>query len=175
MRVVTVPPPHDAKSYYADETKIPRCTLLDEPSAPHPWLDMLMHHALLRLYLLADGATASLEYRPEHKARGDAGPKAHPSMIPTSSAAWDIDKLWSGFSRATTHRVRLRLILEAQELGRRVAHAPDRSFRRDTIEWRERIANDPRSDRQVATVFGISHQTVGRIRKRYQSREDVAA
>lgn len=165
LRVEQVPPPADAKSYYADETRIARCALLDHPTPPHPWLDALMHDALLRLYLQADGKTASLAYRGEGKARGDTGGSLHPSRIPGSSAARDIDALWRGFSSARTHRARLRLILEAQETVLRVAHAPDRSRVRDTVEWRERIATDPRSCRVVARVFGVSASTVGNIKR----------
>ncbi|MGH8525109.1 MAG: hypothetical protein ACREXY_13125, partial [Gammaproteobacteria bacterium] len=92
----------------ADCIKLPRQWTLDHPLPPHPFLDALMSDALTRLYLLADGGTASWELRPEHKARGDTGERPHPSKLPHSSGARDWSRLHWEFEHARTHRVRLR-------------------------------------------------------------------
>lgn len=42
---------------------------------------------------------------------------------------------------------------------------------RGTIEWKQAIANDERGSRAVATLYGISHQTVCDYRKEYGEKD----
>lgn len=156
----------------SDEIKLPRQALLDRPTPPNLFLDILMSDALTRLYLVADGGTASWERRPEKTARGDSGAKAHPSSIPSSSGARDWEKLRREFDLARTHRARLRLILEAQYAAVALAYAPDRSMVRGTREWEMSVAADPRSNRALARVYSSSHMTIQRIKKRHRPKDD---
>lgn len=149
----------------ADEVKIPRCHLLDTPTPPHPILDALMHSALLRIMLTADGATPATEPRMERTPRGDSGTALHPSRIPHSALAREVDALWIPYVHAGTHRKRLALIREAQGRSDALLYAPDRSKVRNTKEWREAISADPRPCRVVAQVYGVHYSTVSRIKK----------
>lgn len=133
--------------------------VLDYPCEAHPILNLLMGEALTRILLTADGATMALQ-----AVRVRSG-KTAGHRAPVSVLSGDVDALRDRYERAGTNRRRLGVIRDAQEAARKLAYAPDRSMVRNTREWREKIAADPRSFRVVAQVFGVSHMTVSRIKK----------
>lgn len=56
----------------------------------------------------------------------------------------------------------------ALDAWRKTPRVPGRDPDHGTLQWKVRVANDPRSSRQVATTYGISHVTVLRLRKQYE-------
>ena len=139
-----------------------RDPVLDTPSEPNPLLTALMHHALLGIYLRSDGGTT--RYEVAGKGRGKPNGS---STAPTSGLAYEIGELERDFTRARTHRIRLRVIKEAQAIGRRLAQAPHPSRIKGTKEWRRRLANDPRPRRAVAADFGVSSKTITAAKKEF--------
>lgn len=135
--------------------------LLDAPSDPNPLLDALMHNALLGIYLRADGGTAKFDQA--GKGRGKPGGS---SRAPVSGLWADLEALERAYRQSRTHRHRLLVIREAQQLV--VAHSKtDPSQVRNTPEWRLRIARDPRPRRQIAKDYCVSSKTITAIRKEY--------
>lgn len=129
---------------------------LDESSEPHPWLDALMHDALLGIYLRSDGGTASLRERVTSSATANA---------PRSGLWQDIDEIERDYKRSRTHRQRLHVIKRAQEVGVALARPADRAKRKGTPEWKAAICADPRSSRDCAKDYGVHYSTITRIRK----------
>lgn len=134
-----------------------RYPLLDQPSEPHPILDMLMDEALLRILLTSDGKAQALTERVKSSHAG--------TMAPTSDLAGVLDMLSGRFLKCKTHRARLLVIKDAQMTADRLCYAPDRSKVRNTPEWREAIASDPRPVRVLATVYDVGKSTIARIKK----------
>ena len=147
----------------ADTVKIPRCQLLDRPSGSREILNILIADAVTRLYLVADGSTATITHD-RVSGGGDQRTKA-----PTGGE-WYHDILTS-YYRCRTHRQRLAVILEAQEAHRRLTHsqARDPSLTPKSEEWKQRIAADPRPGKVLADVYGISLSSVRRIQAQYRS------
>lgn len=137
---------------------VARSHLLDRPSDPHPILTILMGNALHSILLTADGRTQSIRHDIVSGSRNTTNE-------PTSDLAAILDDLEHHFTRAQTHRRRLMLIKEAQELSARLRYAPDRSKVRNTPEWKQAIINDPRSCRVLESVYGVSYSTISRIKK----------
>lgn len=137
----------------------PRNRLLDWPSDPHPILDWLMSHALWLLYCSGDAPT--MRYDPDPR-RGES------DHILSSGVLRDIEEFRDRYARCWNHRQRFEVIGATQReaanmLGR---ISPDRSHVKGTAEWRDAIVNDPRSSREVAIRFGISHMTVVRMKRK---------
>lgn len=145
----------------ADCVKIPRCHLLDAPSEPHPFLDVLMRDELLGMHLLSGGRAANLAYSPEKRTKGERSSGA----APTSTLARDIDELSYLYARCRTHRERLWIIYFAQRKRRSTLAGPAREKVNGTAEWREAIAAAAGSCRMVARLYGCSPDTVSRIRR----------
>ena len=106
--------------------------------------------------LVSDGAVAALKVRITG---------THDAQAPTSDLAAIIDSLEERYEGCKTHRKRLLIIKEAQDTADRLRHAPNRSMVNGTKEWREAIAQDSRSCRVLAGVYGVSHMTISRIKK----------
>jgi hypothetical protein len=155
--------PHELRIEFsdADPNRRQRNPLLDNPSDPHPYINALMDLALLRLMVVANGATQA--WGPDAGMR--RGVKTSGSVILTDPDAWTIDQLaWDYYYGATTHRGRLRVLKQAQDMAKE-ASASDPGLRRGTREWRQRIIEDPRSSRVCERIYGVSHMTIARIRK----------
>lgn len=147
---------HEVRDWYGSPDA-PRRRLLDKPSKPHPILSLLMDEALRRIMLTSDGAIMALRERV-------TGSYAD-TRTPTSDLAAMIDSLGERFCKCKTHRARFLVIKEAQAIAARLRYAPDRSVVRNTSEWREKVAQDPRPCRIAAEVYGVSFGTVRRIKK----------
>ncbi len=134
-----------------------RTHLLDKPSSPHPILNQLMDEALTRILLVSDGAVMALKERTTGSKVG--------TIEPTSWLASVVHELDTRYEKCKTHRARLVVVKDAQDVADKLRYAPDRSKVRGTAEWREVIATDPRSTRVLAAVWGVSHMTIARIKK----------
>lgn len=146
-----------------------RRPLLDRPSERHPILDALMDEALRRMLLTSDGATVKLSARIRDGGGGG-------SSRPSSGLAGEIENLWEDYSRCRTHRQRLVVIRAAQEAVDRIMYArqADPRLVRGTLEWKQRIAADPRPRRIVAHYFGVSSKTITAARKQFAGVAQVA-
>lgn len=149
--------PESVRREELPEGYVERSRLLDKPSDAHPILSALMDETLLRIMLVSDGAVMALRER-------TTGSKAG-TMTPSSELATIVNELDQRFERCKTHRARLTVIKQAQSIGVRLRYAPDRSLIRDTEEWREAVAADSRSCRDLAEIWGVSHMTIARIKK----------
>lgn len=141
-----------------DRDKRKRDPLLDSPSERSPLLDSLMDRALLRIVMTADGATMTL------KADIIKGTSAEKGAAPRSSLAGELDRLGGDYNRAQTHRARLRVIKEAQDMASRLRYAP-RAEMRGTVEWKMAIASDDRKQADIAVAYGITQGRVSQICK----------
>lgn len=154
--------PHELRVLYSDSdpNRRQRDPLLDQPTEPHPLIDKVMEHTLNQLALTANGATGA--WGPDSAMR--KGSKSEASA-PTASDVWTVEQLaWDYWYGATTHRGRFRVILEAQQMVRRMRKA-DPSLIKGTEAWKARILEDPRSNRACADDYGVSFETIRRIRK----------
>lgn len=138
------------------DSRPPRDPVLDIPSEPHPWLNALMDHAILRLMLLANGAVMPLTERVT---------STRSAKAPGTYNGADVDRLAYKFQRAKTHRARLLLIKAAQDKATAFTYSPDREHIKGTVEWKQRIAADSRSTRVCERVYGVSRETIRRIKK----------
>jgi hypothetical protein len=159
---------------------VERRPLLDKPSEPRPIINALMDEALLRIMLVSDGAVSSYEPLEIVKERVDrtvpmqralaaaasynhAG-KTQGTRAPTSALLKTVERLGTDFTQSRTHRARFEVIKEAQTTAIRLKHAPWRAIRGDD-EWKQKVADDPRSCRVLAVVYGVGVTTVKRIKK----------
>lgn len=152
--------PHTWRVEYVDDLSRARgrSRLLDARSDPHWLTDLLMHEALRRLMLTSDGHAMPL--------REQVTSSRTQTTVPSSTVAAELDRLWDLYTGAWTHRKRLAAVKEAQDTVLRLQFAPDRSKVRGTQEWKDALASDPRPLRIVASVFGVSHQTVANYRRK---------
>lgn len=141
------------------DSRSPRDPVLDIPSEPHPWLNALMDHAILRLMLLANGAVMPLTERVT---------STRSAKAPGTYNGADVDRLAYKFQRAKTHRARLLLIKAAQDKATAFTHSPDRELIRGTREWKERIAADDRPYTVLQRVYGVSSKTVAATKKEFR-------
>lgn len=149
--------PETLRREYGPAPAIDRKPLLDKPSEDHPILTALMNEALTRILLVSDGGTAALKERITH---------SHATTrAPSSDLAVTLESLSVRFVRCKTHRRRLQIIRDAQRLATLLRYAPDRSAVHGTDEWRSTVANDDRSCRVLAEVYGVSRETVRRIKR----------
>lgn len=116
-----------------------------------------MDEALCRILLVSDGGVVPLDSR--------ISARRAESREPSSDLAAIVERLDGLFRACKTHRTRLLVIREAQAVADRLRYAPDRSLVRGTNEWREAIAQDPRSCRVVASTYCLSETTVRRIKR----------
>lgn len=142
------------------DSRPPRDPVLDIPSEPHPWLNALMDHAILRLMLLANGAVMPLTERVT---------STRSAKAPGTYNGADVDRLAYKFQRAKTHRERLLIIKAAQDKATVFTHSrsPDPSLVKGTREWRQRLAMDPRPRRVVALDYGASSKTITAAKKEF--------
>lgn len=136
---------------------VKRQPLLDKRSEPNPILSLLMDEALLQIVLTADGSAMALTERV-------SGAYAD-TKVPNSGLAAEIDELGGRFAGCKTHRQRLEVIKHAQATAIRLKWAPDRSLIRGTEEWKQVVAQDARSTRVLAEIWGVSHMTIARLKK----------
>jgi hypothetical protein len=149
----------------ADPNRRQRDPLLDNPSDPHPYLNAVMDLALMRLTLTANGATQA--WGPDAGMR--KGSKGE-SRAPTDFDTWTVDQLaWDYYYGASTHRGRLRVLKQAQELAHS-ATTSDPGLRKGTREWQERIAADERPYKVLQRVYGIGPNTVAKLKKEMRER-----
>lgn len=138
-----------------------RSPLLDDPSDPNPKLSALMHEKLLRIALTLDGRTARINQ--VVVSEGGAIPI---SRVPSSGLRFELEQLDQWYARCQTHRQRLCLIKQAQDIGDRLKFrkVADPAKINGTAEWRRAIAEDPRSCAVVAEDYSTSRETVRRIK-----------
>lgn len=124
-----------------------------------------MDLALLRLMVAANGATQA--WGPDAGMRKGSKPGA---VILSDPDAWTVDQLaWDYYYGATTHRGRLRVILEAQTLARRWTTS-DPSLIKGTEAWKARLAADGRPYRVLQRAYGVSSKTVAAVKKEMGTR-----
>jgi hypothetical protein len=154
---------------------------LRKQSPPDPVLDITIHEVLRRILLTADGAVTT--YTSVQIVKGtvdqsdgmqrllaDVKPYNHDGRIaesrePASTLADVVDVLSVRYARAKTDWTRLVVIGESQAILDSIRYAPNRSRIRWTPEWRAAIAQDARSCRVLANVYGVSFGTVRSIKK----------
>jgi hypothetical protein len=147
----------------ADPNRRQRNPVLDKPSEPRPFFNALMDLALLRLRLAANGATGA--WGPDAAMR--KGTSAGSRMLLADSDTYAVDQLaWDYYYGASTHRGRLRVLKQAQEMARS-ATTSDPGLRKGTQEWRQRIAADPRPYSVLTHVYAVSKRDVVRFKKEY--------
>lgn len=159
--------PHDWRVTFSDSDpdRRKRDPLLDTPSEPHPLLNIIMDRTLIKLSMIANGATQA--WGPDAGMR--PGSKGE-SREPTATDVWTVDQLaWDFQYGASTHRGRLRIILQAQTMLKRAK--ADSALIRGTAAWKARIAEDPRSARACAADYGVSHTTIAAVRREMQARD----
>lgn len=137
---------------------------LSQPSEPDSALDLTLARCLDVLYALGDGGVFG--YNRERIKGGES------DGIPTSDVLREIQAIQRRYDRCSNNFDRLLVVGHAWVQVILAQYAPSRSKVKGTAEWREAIANDPRSTRVIAAVYGISHQTVARI-KRQAGTSDV--
>jgi hypothetical protein len=122
---------------------------------------MLMDKAMLELDMLATGSTQA--WGPDVALRGKM---VGESQMPTGDGNQEVDQLAWDYYFATTHRARLRVILEAQEMARRIKKL-DRGLIKGTLEWKRAIAEDERPYTVLQRVWSISPNTVSTIKREH--------
>lgn len=132
--------------------------LLLRGSEPRPWMTQLLEQALLTIILSSDGAVVTLKER----IKGNGNPKG---LAPRSGLEQEISALQRAYDNARNHRERFEVIKAAQAQARGLRKGSNPANRRGTPEWKARIVADPRSNRHIAHVFGISEPTVRRYKK----------
>jgi hypothetical protein len=118
-----------------------------------------MDEAVRQVHLMSDGAVTRMTF-----AQARSADVAH---TPTSDLATIIDimdGLGSRFTSSKTHRGRLDLIKEAQDLVVEWKYS-DQSKVMSSEERNRAIASDTRTVDDIAIYYGINRRTVQRIRK----------
>jgi hypothetical protein len=141
-----------------------------------------MNEALTSILLVSDGAVGNYDAPPAilkgrvdgtdplQRALANVGDYNHKGKRteyrqPTSYVADQIDHLDRLFRSCRTHRQRLMVIQGARTMAIRLKHAPWRAIRGDGVEWKQKVADDPRPGPVLAVVYGTSESTVKRIKQ----------
>lgn len=122
---------------------------------------ILWHHVHVRLVMLAEGTTSSYNGAGAHQKPGSKAPPA------VDRDVVDLELRWEGCASDKDRRGVLRDGIALIRLHRPKAL----SRRRDTLEWKQAIANDPRSSRVVAEMYDVSHWTVCDYRKKHGAKQ----
>lgn len=113
------------------------------------------------LLLLAEGSAGGMT--------GDRISHSKSSTVPPPQAADELQRLEREWEGAQTDADRVAVVKGAHALlEQHTLPNPDPRVLRGTREWREAIAHDPRSSRDVARMFGIGKTTVLRCREEFK-------
>lgn len=118
---------------------------------------IVWHHLHVRLVMLAEGATSSYNGAGSHQKPGSKEPPA------VDREVLKLERRWEG---CKTDKDRRKVINDGMAILKSYRpKALDR--RRDTKEWRDAIATDPRPSRVVAEMYEVSHWTVCDYRRKH--------
>jgi hypothetical protein len=121
-----------------------------------------------RLWVLLRGLFLIRAEGPVASFNGDFVRHAKAGSKPPPSFGEELRELEYRWERCRTNADR-KAVLRAgfEDISLHHNPKPDPALRRDTQEWREAIAADPRPSRKVAKSYEISHVTVCEFRKKY--------
>lgn len=112
-------------------------------------------------------ALSSIELLSSVKAASVSADIAHlkpSSSIPTGTGADLAALLRAKFNRCDSDYSRLLVLKDAQQIVSTTRYAPDKAYRRGTLEWKLAIAQDERISVEVACAYGVSSSYVRALR-----------
>lgn len=119
----------------------------------------MLHRSLC---MCAEGGTGNVDS--DRISQGKVSTKAPP---PAGDELRELERRWENCQSSNDRNAVLKATYALLES--RVLPKPNPRALRGTRDWREAIASDPRSSRDVAAMFGVEKTTVLRYRKEFRA------